>query len=173
MDAPETAWENQTAEHSEHPAALPVAEKTPVEWLRENLRDALSLPPDATDWLIMLYEATQTFDDYADGDEVPRRHFDALLWNTLVAIPQNSFFRAHCATLSPLVAASILKWQAADSIERGKGTPDARSFVWRAGFYDLVLMCVQLVHGPQVAIENAHHVLNLYGESFNDYLGEF
>jgi len=173
LEAPETAWENQTAEHSEHPAALPVAEKTPVEWLRENLRDALSLPPDATAWLIMLYEATQTFDDYADGDEVPRRHFDALLWNTLVAIPQNSFFRAHCATLSPLVASSILKWQAADSIERGKGTPDARSFVWRAGFYDLVLMCVQLVHGPQVAIENAHHVLNLYGESFSDYLGEF
>ena len=115
MDAPETAWENQTAEHSEHPAALPVAEKTPVEWLRENLRDALSLPPDATDWLIMLYEATQTFDDYADGDEVPRRHFDALLWNTLVAIPQNSFFRAHCATLSPLVAASTWAWGRASS----------------------------------------------------------
>jgi len=144
-----------------------------VEWLRENLRDALALPPDAVEWLTMLYEATQTFDDYADGDKVSRRDFDALLWNTLVAIPQNSFFRAHCVTLSPLIATSILKWQAADSIERGKGVPDARSFVWRAGFYDLVLMCVQLVHGPQIAIENAHHVLNLYGESFNDYLGEF
>lgn len=30
MEAPETAWENQTAEHSEHPAALPCAEVSGV-----------------------------------------------------------------------------------------------------------------------------------------------
>ena len=173
LDTPKTAWENHPAEHSEPPAALPTVEKTAVEWLRDNLRDALALPPDAVEWLIMLFEATQTFDDYADGDEVPRSALDATLWNTLVAMPQNSFFRANSSTLVPVVASAILKWQGADAIERGAGKVDARSFVWRASFYDVVLMVVQLVHGPRIAIANAHAVLNLYGESFDDYLGEF
>lgn len=70
------------------------------------------------------------------------------------------------------MAVNILKWQASDRAER-EGHADAMSFVWRAGFYDIVLMVVQLCHGRQVAQSCAHHVMGLYGEKLDDYLKEF
>jgi hypothetical protein len=66
----------------------------------------------------------------------------------------------------------ILKWQASDTAERNQQA-DAKSFVWRAGYYDLVLMTVSLVHGPVPATQNAHLVMALYGETYEDYMKEF
>jgi hypothetical protein len=45
--------------------------------------------------------------------------------------------------------------------------------VWRAAFYDVVLMVVALCHGPDKALEMAHDVMGLYGEKYADYLKEF
>lgn len=142
-------------------------------WLRHNLESApLSLPPAAVEWLIMLWQVSQTFDDVADGDAVPRSELDACLWNVLVAMPQNAFFAAAAPVLLPVMASAILKWQASDFAER-HGAADARSFVWRAGYYDVILMAVQLVHGPEKAIELAPAVMSLYGEKFEEYVKEF
>jgi hypothetical protein len=85
---------------------------------------------------------------------------------------QNQFFITHSHHLVPLLAAMILKWQASDQAERA-GEADAKSFVWRAGYYDLILMAVSLTHGPGFATKNAHLVMELYGETFEDYMKEF
>ena len=45
--------------------------------------------------------------------------------------------------------------------------------MWRAGYYDLVLMAVSLVHGAGFATLHGHHVMALYGETFEDYMKEF
>ena len=37
----------------------------------------------------------------------------------------------------------------------------------------VVLMVVALCHGTQFATDNAHHVMNLYGETLEEYLEEF
>jgi hypothetical protein len=66
----------------------------------------------------------------------------------------------------------ILKWQASDQAERA-GKADAKSFVWRAGYYDVVLMTVALCHGTQRATEAASQVMELYGETLEDYIKEF
>lgn len=139
--------------------------------LRSNLQ-AWAIPPVAVEWLLMLWGSIQAFDDYADADPVDRKALDALIWNTLVAMPQNAFFAQHAGSLTPIVASMVLKWQASDTVER-KGEIDARSFVWRAGYYDVVLMVFQLVHGPALAKAHAHDVMRLYGESFEDYKKEF
>lgn len=120
----------------------------------------------------MLWQAIQTFDDYADNDPVKRNDLDATIWNTLVAMPQNPFFAQHAAALLSALSVAILKWQASDRQERA-GTVDARSFVWRAGYYDVVLLTVQLVHGPAAATAVSNKVLGLYGESLDDYMKEF
>lgn len=86
--------------------------------LRENLVQVLQLPKPAVDWLCSLYEVIQTFDDYADGDEVPRERLNALIWDALVAMPSNSFFAANAPALLPVLAVQILKWQGADARER-------------------------------------------------------
>jgi len=143
-----------------------------TDWLRLNLQRVLALPAPAIDWLLMLFDAIQVFDDVADGDAVERDDLNAAIWNTLVGMSQNTFWIANSQTLTPVVASMILKWQASDQAERN-GKADARSFVWRAGYYDVVLMTVALCHGTQRATETAQQVMELYGETLEDYLKEF
>jgi hypothetical protein len=145
---------------------------TGINWLKENLQRVLLLPVPVVEWLVMVYDAIQVFDDVADGDTVERKDLNATIWNTLVGMHQNQFFITHNHHLVPLLAAMILKWQASDQAERS-GEADARSFVWRAGYYDLILMAVSLTHGPGFATNNAHLVMELYGETFEDYMKEF
>ncbi len=143
-----------------------------TDWLKENLQGVLALPAPAVDWLLMLYGAIQVFDDVADGDPVGREDLNAVIWNSLVGMNQNTFWQANANALAPLVATMILKWQASDQAERS-GKADARSFVWRAGYYDVVLMAVALCHGTQKATDAASQVMGLYGETLEDYLKEF
>jgi hypothetical protein len=142
------------------------------EWLKENLQRVLALPAPATEWLLMLWGAIQVFDDVADGDPVEREDLNAAIWNTLVGMNQNSFWAANSLTLAPVVATMILKWQGSDQAERA-GKADARSYVWRAGYYDVVMMVVALCHGTKYATDNAHLVMALYGETLEDYMKEF
>ena len=134
--------------------------------------DSLMLPPAAVDWLLMLWQSIQTFDDYADGYLVERQELDATIWNTLVAMPQNQFFAQNSNILLPLLSTMVLKWQASDHVER-ENQASAQSYMWRAGYYELVLMAVQLVHGPSAAKSVAHKVLGMYGETFEQYMKEF
>lgn len=140
--------------------------------LREHFTKSLALPPDAADWLCQLYQAIQFFDDVADDAKPARTELNAALWNVLVSMPQNVFFRMHSVSLTPLVATQILKWQASDQAER-KGAADAKSFVWRAGYYDLVIFVVSLIHGHEAATNAAEAILRIYGETLDDYLKEF
>lgn len=143
-----------------------------VEWLKENLQKVFALPAPAVEWLLMLWGAIQVFDDVADGDPVEREDLNATIWNTLVGMNQNTFWLANSQTLAPVVASMILKWQASDQAERA-GKADARSFVWRAGYYDVVLMVVAVCHGTQRATQAAQQVMELYGETLEDYMKEF
>ena len=145
---------------------------TGIDWLKENLQRVLMLPAPAIEWLLMLYGAIQVFDDVADGDAIERDDLNAAIWNTLVGMSQNTFWIANSQTLTPIVASMILKWQASDQAERN-GKADARSFVWRAGYYDVVLMTVALCLGTQRATETAQQVMELYGETLEDYMKEF
>lgn len=141
--------------------------------LRRNLTEAFKLPPAAVDWLCTLFDVIQAFDDLHDKDKpVGKKELDALIWSTLVSLPQNPFFRTNQDALWPLVANAILKWHGANLAE-STHREDAMSFVWRAGYYDIVLMVVALVHGHQFAAENALSVMGLYGETFSEYLKEF
>jgi hypothetical protein len=145
---------------------------TSVDWLKENLQGFFALPTPAVEWLIMLYEAIQVFDDVADGDPVDREDLNSVIWNTLVGMGQNPFWQVNQQTLAPIVASMILKWQGSDQAERA-GKADAKSFVWRAGYYDVVLMVVALSHGTKAATAHAQDVMRLYGETLETYLEEF
>ena len=140
--------------------------------LKENLTTVFNLPMPVVDWLIMVYDVIQVFDDIADGDPVKREDLNATIWNTLVGMHQNQFFILNSQILVPLLASMVLKWQASDTVER-MGEADAKSFVWRAGYYDLVLTAISIIHGAEYATKNAHLVLRLYGEKLEDYLKEF
>lgn len=145
---------------------------TGEESLRQNLEQVFKLPTPAVEWLLMLWGAIQVFDDVADGDHVQRSDLNSAIWNTLVGMNQNTFWIANSNNLAPLVATAILKWQASDQAECA-GQADARSFVWRAGYYDLILMAVALCHGTKTATDMSLLVMQLYGETFEEYMKEF
>jgi len=143
-----------------------------IDTFEESLRQALQLPPEAVSWIMALWNAIQVFDDYADGDPVERSALDATIWDTLVSMPTNPFFLKNVFTLGPALGLAVLKWQASDKVER-EGKANAQSYMWRAGFYDVILAVVQCVHGPAAATAIADKVLGLYGETWEQYKEEF
>ena len=146
-------------------------EGSPKYWLRKNFEELLALSNEATNWLIALWEVIQFFDDIADGDDTERDDLDVALWNALIALPSNGFYQRNCQILTPLMSIALLKWKASDVVEKD-GEACATSFVWRAGYYDLVLAAVQIEHGALSAMEIGHIVLKLYGESLEEYIKE-
>lgn len=132
----------------------------------------LELPPEASAWLLDVWQMIQTLDDVADGDKVKRPDLNAAIWASLVTMPANPFYLANAAALQIGLAMLVLKWQASDDAERA-GEADARSYVWRAGYYDLILLVVLLTKGHATAMKDAMTVMHLYGEKLDDYLKEF
>ena len=132
----------------------------------------LALPPAAAEWLLDVWQMIQALDDVADGDAIERPRLDGAIWASLVTMPANPFYLANAQALQAGLALLVLKWQASDDAER-EGQADARSFVWRAGYYDLVLLVVLLTKGHATAMKNAKKVMHLYGETLHEYLKEF
>ncbi|CAB4139682.1 hypothetical protein UFOVP352_14 [uncultured Caudovirales phage] len=140
--------------------------------LEQNLKTVFCFPEEAIHWLNMVWDVMQFFDDIADKDPVKRADLDAVIWASFVGMPGNDFYIKNYQILLPILATSILKWQGADRAERA-GLADEKSFMWRAGFYDLILIVMQICFGAEVAARYAENVMRLYGENFNDYLMEF
>lgn len=145
---------------------------TAAHWLSRNLQESFAIVGHPHDWLMSLWNAIQVFDDMADGDHPDRVDLFAAIADTLCNMPANPFFREHAETLIPLLGVAILKWKAADDAEIERRANEI-SYVWRAGYYDIVLAVLQLVHGEQVAMDVAHHVMRLYGETYAAYQEEF
>lgn len=143
-----------------------------VKSLEINLREVFKLPPYAITFLIDLFNSIQIFDDYADGDEVTREDLNELIYATLFSIPSNPFYRDNNLSLLPVILTMIMKWQASDKAERN-GEADEKSYVWRAGYYDVVLQVITICNGPKWTTQNADLVMMLYGEKYEDYIKEF
>lgn len=132
----------------------------------------LNLPPAAIGWLLDVWNAIQVLDDVADGDAIERPALDRAIYDLLAGLPSNPFFVAHAGALLPALALMVFKWKASDDAERA-GRADARSFVWRAGYYDVVLAAVAAHHGAMATMQVADKIMSLYGEALKDYLKEF
>lgn len=143
-----------------------------METLRLHFAETLGLPSAAVEWLLDVWRMIQMLDDVADGDPVSRDDLNDVIWASLVTMPANPFFLANAAALQTALAQMVLKWQASDDAER-QGQADARSFVWRAGYYDLVLLVVLLTKGHADAMKDAKTVMHIYGETLHEYLKEF
>lgn len=134
--------------------------------------DNLGLAPLASKWLLDVWDAIQLFDDVADRDVVERKELDKVIYNSFVGFNQNQFYSDNYHALSGLLNVALVKWQASDLAER-TGKANETSFVWRAGYYDLVVYCVVLCQGFEFAQKNAQYLMDMYGEKYQDYIKEF
>jgi len=140
--------------------------------LRHHFAETFDLPSAAVEWLLDVWRMIQMLDDVADGDPVTRPDLDAVIWSSLISMPANPFYLANFQALQTGLALLVMKWKASDDAERA-GQADARSFIWRAGYYDLVLLVVLLTKGHATAMKDAVKVMHLYGETLHEYLKEF
>ena len=132
----------------------------------------LGLPDDAYEWLLSMWRVTQFLDDVVDKHDISEDDFNGALWDIMLKMPSNSFYRANVDALAPVIALQTLKWQAANAVEKS-GLADERSYMWRAGFYDLILMVCLLCFGSAMKTQKAVDALMIYGESYIDYKKEF
>lgn len=128
----------------------------------------LGLPQSAIDWLLDVYHVIQVLDDARDGDPIKAQDADEAVRAIFGRMPFNQFFNQVSGAVGPILALQSLKWRTANEAEE-RGVADERSFMWRAGYYDLVASVCLMCNME----ESAKAALNFYGESFKDYRKEF
>ena len=132
----------------------------------------LGLPDDAYEWLLSMWRVIQLLDDVVDKDDISEDDFNNALWDIMLRMPSNSFYRANMDALIPVVALQTAKWQASNAVEKS-GLADEKSYMWRAGFYDLVLMVCLLCFGSGINVQKSVDALMTYGESYSEYKEDF
>lgn len=125
---------------------------------------AIGLPAEAQEWLVDLWRVVQVIDDAQDGDANSGAADAAMA--IFYRMPANAFYRANQVMLMGALAVMVAKWRAANEAEE-RGVADARSYMWRAGYYDVVALAAHLCGCDPV------DGLALYGETFADYQREF
>lgn len=126
----------------------------------------LGLSQLALSLVLDLWALIQVFDDIEDGHTPKKDEADRSLYAALVGLPMNDFYIQHKSAIAPALLVAVEKWKAANQAEKS-GAHDAKSFMWRAGFYD-VLALICLLDGKSAA-----PALSLYGETYQDYMKEF
>ncbi|MCQ9373269.1 hypothetical protein NMQ14_03290 [Methyloversatilis sp. XJ19-13] len=132
----------------------------------------LPLSPPAIRFLVDMYGLLQAWDDFYDGDDMPQSEKLSAIWASLVGIPSNPFYAANSGDFIPLLASLVVRWESANQLEAMRERLDI-AFVWRAAFFDLVLHCLLIEHGPRFAMENGPSVARLYSETFETFTKEF
>lgn len=132
----------------------------------------LGFSDQAIAWLVDLWNVTQTFDDFRDGDPVGNEECERAIYKALVTMPCNPFYLRNAVTLAPVVSQFVIKWSGANTVEDAKEVNET-SFVWRSGYYDVVVCVATIEHGYETAMKLSPFILKLYGEKYEDYLEEF
>jgi hypothetical protein len=97
---------------------------------------------------------------------VYKRQVEDVAFALFVRMPMNGFWQANQGALLPILALACIKWRASNEAE-ATGRADARSFMWRAGFYDVLAMVCHICG------KDAVQALAAYGETFAGYCEEF
>lgn len=142
---------------------------------RDTLAEAFNsygLPVDASAFLLKVWDAIQFLDDIKDDDGPD--DVDAGIYNLIVSLPSDRFLAANQAVLSGALATAYHKWQAANVVESVRdATQLDKAYVWRAGYYDVIVTVAALCLPREEVDAIAPHILKLYGESRESYLQEF
>jgi hypothetical protein len=140
----------------------------------ESLLEPLMLPEDALTWLMDLHETLQGLDDWYDGDMIPQCEKVNVIHNCLVGLSGNPFFLENAKQLLPHLSNLILKWSGANYVEENRMVEQyPKAYMWRAGFYDIILAVIDITYGFEAALRASPYVLSIYGESLDSYKKEF
>lgn len=100
--------------------------------------------PDARAFAHTFTEILHFYDDVADGDvRLTAADAERAVWQALVLLPRNPFYRAHFDALQPLVAVAVQNWRYANACEAA-GRADAVTFIVRSSYVDVLTYAAML-----------------------------
>lgn len=119
----------------------------------------------------LLTEAAHGIDDVVDDDQ----HLEAsararILRILLLDIPSCAFYRRNFEYLQPALAATWLKWSAANVMEQEKLPGDReKSYMLRAELYGLYHVIATLTGGLEWAEQVGPEIYRAYGETLESF----
>lgn len=125
---------------------------------------------DAVNLSFMLLEVAHAWDDLIDGDEV--EDIDKIFRYLIYDIPMNPVYRIipgiNCHLLN-----IFLRWRDATTMESQEDRDLEKTYMLRAGIYDMFSLIVYHLFGDERAKEMGPKIRALYGETLQGLKEEF
>lgn len=128
---------------------------------------------EATDFVCDMFVVLHIWDDLIDKDkELTDAEIHYAFWLALMQLPCNPFYIRNFNTLQPILANSIINWQAANKMENEGSTKDeAIAFILRGAYTDLLTMSAYLVGGLSWVTQITPDIRRwAHQETFQEYL---
>jgi len=116
---------------------------------------------------LQMVEVSNLWDDLIDRDkDIDDKDINRIFENLLIDIPRNPFYQQYQNELSLMLNNIILKWHTANVFEKEQKERDLeKAYMLRAEYYQLFVLCANLIGGMEWAKEVSVEVWRLYGES--------
>lgn len=132
--------------------------------LEDRFREWFKGDADAVQFASLLWSATQEWDDVKDEGQAPS---DALMFWLSFGMEVDPFYSRFAHLMRPCLMSSYLRWQASNVLDH---EPDqvAKSYMLRAGIYDVWHMMAFIVGGHDWAVEIGPAIYREYGETVDE-----
>lgn len=112
---------------------------------------------DAIRFMETISHWSHLYDDLIDKDkDVDEEFVHQVMWQVMVGLPLNKFYRDNCHLLAPVVATGILNWRGANEMEQiGSKEEHYISHVTRYSINDLALLVMVILGGAAHAARHA------------------
>ena len=125
---------------------------------------------DALDFSRLLWEAMQSWDDLEDEGRTD--HNPLISWLTF-GKEYHPYFMQYGHILRPVMLGVYLQWRASNVLDRGDRLDVAKSYMLRAGIYNLYHVMAWIEGGDEWAAEVGPEIYRAYGETPEEIWQEF
>jgi hypothetical protein len=142
--------------------------------LVDSIKYALRGHAPAIDAFLLVRDVLHFWDDLIDGDKtLDASAVNAAMFNALVTLPSNPFWRQHQDSLLPILVNAVANWHTANEFEAGDDNRRlSLAFVIRSDYANLLIHMTYLVGGYDWMMGVAPRIRDLWtGEDFTQYLG--
>lgn len=121
---------------------------------------------------LMLLEVAHTWDDLIDGDEVDKDSINRAFRYLIYDIPMNPVYKS-IPGINDHMLNIYLRWRDATKMESEPNPDLEKTYMLRAGIYDMFLLIAYHLFGDEWAQEIGPKVRKLYGETLDSLKEEF
>lgn len=115
---------------------------------RDAMLERILRDKEAVEFILLIMEIGEQWDDVVDGDTVASRHgISKLLWLAIVELQLNGFYQRHQHALLPVMIVGINAWM--DSVKLEEGTRQERAVAYglRDFYLEIIGMTIFRLHG--------------------------